>query len=125
MLAVLMVDGEVVPGALTKIGGEGDGREASEASGVKAEEAPPPQPKSGPPSGSIPWPSEALAAYTTRPRELVGLPPEARPSGQGWGGRSDLGSAKPNALKLFQRALTCACVIAALFVLLNRDAFFG
>ena len=125
MLASLMTEGGVRSIAQAEISGDSEGRKDSESFDLKPEEPALAQTKSGTANGSVPWPTEALAAYSARPTELIGLQPGVRPSRLGLGGRSDPGGAKLSALKLFRKALAYTCVIVVVFVLLNRNALFG
>lgn len=124
VLATLIAEGNSALGALAEISGNRDVRKESEDSEVRREELALAQPRTGTANGSIPWPNEALAAYSVRPTELIGLQPGGRPSRIGLSERSDAGGAKLSALKLFRKALVYTCVIAVVFVLLNRNALF-
>jgi hypothetical protein len=124
MLGTVMAEREIALAALAEISAGGE-RPESEGAGAATEEPAPSQSRPGAPVGFIPWPNAALAAYSARPRDLVGLQPGARPSQTGAGGRSDPDGAKLKTLKLVGKALAYACVIALGFVVLNREALFG
>ena len=125
MLGTLMAEGGVAARGLAELGGRDDGRRDSEAPDARREEPAPAQPKPETANSPIPWPTQALAAYSARPRDLAGLQPGTPPSRMGPGGGSEPGGAPLNPLKLFRRALACTCAIAAVVVLLNREALFG
>jgi hypothetical protein len=88
MLATVMAEREIALAALAETSGESDGRKP-EGVGAIMEEPAPAQPRAGTPIGFIPWPTAALAAYSARPTDIIGLQPGARRSPTGAGGRSD------------------------------------
>lgn len=126
MLGAAFAERDIAASAPAQVRGEIDARTEREPSDARREEPAQAQAKPGVGNGPIPWPNEALAAYSARPAKLGELQAGGGRAREALGGRGDGGGVKPGSLKLVRRALVYACVIGVLLlVLLNRKALFG
>lgn len=125
MLATHRVEGAAALRALVEISGDGGGRRDSAAAPAWPEEPGLAQSQPAMGGGSTPWLSEAMAAYSARQRELLALHPGVQPTGVRPGARFHGDGVRLSPLKLLQKALLCACVIAVVVFLLIRHAPLG